>query len=104
MWQILPIMQIPPSNSLLQALSRPTDPASAPRPRTSPDAAREAARAVFAQIKAAPKPATTPAVAGFSPAQPAAPAQAYAPQNTAAIPAAAPTKPMPRGSYLNILV
>lgn len=97
-------MQIPPSNSLLQALSRQTDPASAPRPRTSPDAAREAARAVFVQIKAAPKPATTPAVAAFTPSQPASPAQAYAPQTTAAIPDAAPTKPMPRGSYLNILV
>ena len=98
-------MQIPPHNSLLQALSRQTDPASAPRPRTTnPDAAREAARAVFAQINAAPKPASTPSVAAFTPSQPAAPAQASALQTTAAIPAAAPTKPMPRGSYLNILV
>lgn len=98
-------MQIPPSNSLLQALSRPADPASAPRPRTTPDAAREAARAVFAQIKAVPKPAATPSVAAFTPVS-AAPGQTqgYAPNATPAIPSAAPSKPLPRGSFLNILV
>jgi hypothetical protein len=97
-------MQIPPSNALLQALSRHPDPASAPRPKTTnPDAAREAARAIFAQIKAAPKPAT-PAVQAFAPAQPAAQAQGFTPNPTAAIPALAPTKPLPRGSFLNILV
>jgi len=97
-------MQIPPSNSLLQALSRQTDPASAPRPRTSPDAARDAARAVFAQIKTAPRPAMTQAVAAFAPSQPSTPTQAYQPNTTTALPATAPTKPLPRGSFLNILV
>jgi len=98
-------MQIPPSNSLLQALSRPADPASTPRPRTSPDAARDAARAVFAQIKAVPKPAATAsAVTNAASLQPAAPAQAHQSNPGSAIPAAAPTKPLPRGSFLNILV
>jgi hypothetical protein len=98
-------MQIPPSHSLLQALSRQTDPVSTPRPRTTtPDAAREAARAVFAQIKAVPKPATTPAVQSFAPAQQIPQTQGYAPNPTQALPAAAPTKPLPRGSFLNILV
>lgn len=93
-------MQIPPSNSLLQALSRQNDPASAPRPRTNPDAAREAARAVFAQIKAVPKPA----VQAFAPTQPATQTQGYTPSQPTALPANAPTKPLPRGSFLNILV
>lgn len=99
-------MQIPPSNSLLQALSRQNDPASAPRPRTNPDAAREAARAVFAQIKAVPKPAATPtpAVQAFAPTQPATQTQGYAPSQPTALPDSAPTKPLPRGSFLNILV
>jgi hypothetical protein len=99
-------MQIPPSNSLLQALSRQADPASAPRPQTTPDAAREAARAVFAQIRAVPKPAAAPAPAiqSFAPSQPAPQTQGYAPNTTTALPAAAPTKPLPRGSFLNILV
>lgn len=98
-------MQIPPSNSLLQALSRPADPASAPRPKTTnPDAARAAARAVFAQIKAIPKPATTSPVQAFAPTQPAVQSQGLVPNATAAIPASAPTKLVPRGSYLNILV
>ncbi len=98
-------MQIPPSNSLLQALSRPADPASVPRPRTTnPDAAREAARAIFAQIKATPKPAATPAVQAFAPTQPTTQPQGLTANPTAPIPATAPTKPLPRGSFLNILV
>ena len=99
-------MQIPPSTSLLQALSRHPDPASAPRLQANPDAAREAARAVFAQIKVVPKPAATaPAIQAFSQTQPAPQqAPAYAPSNTAALPSAAPTRPVPRGSFVNILV
>ena len=96
-------MQIPPSNALLQALSRHADPASAPRPQTTPDAAREAARAVFAQIRAVPKPAAAPAIQSFAPTPPATQTPGYTPHTTTALPAA-PTKPLPRGSFLNILV
>ncbi len=93
-------MQIPPSSSLLSALSRSADPATAPRPSSAnADAARAAARAVFAQLKA---PVAAPAPqGGFAPAL----AAASAPQNfSPAIPATQPDRPLPRGSLLNILV
>ena len=95
-------MQISPSTSLLHALSRPADPATAPRPNAgNADAARAAARAVFAQIKA-PSAAAPGLIQGFSgPQQAPSPQQAGAPAQLPAIP---PTKPMPRGSFLNILV
>lgn len=102
-------MQIPPSTSLLHALSRSTDPVSTQvaRKATGNEAARAAARAVFAQI------AQTPAVsAPRAPSQAVAgqgighgPAQMPAVQNTAPVlPETPPTKPMPRGSIVNILV
>lgn len=60
---------------------------------------------MFAQIKAVPKPATTPAVANTASAQqPAAANQAYKTDATVALPASTPGKPLPRGSFLNILV
>ena len=88
-------MQIPPSSSLLQALSgtqtpRPTQGVRTPQ---QAEAARAAARAVFAQLKA-----------------PAAPAQANAgPQvtsapQTQAVGSGTPGRSTPRGSIINILV
>jgi hypothetical protein len=90
-------MQIPPSTSLLHALSRPVDTATAPAHRKAPgnEAARAAARAVFAQINA------TPAVSGQAGGVPPAPAAA---KPATALPAVAPTKPLARGSIVNILV
>jgi hypothetical protein len=91
-------MQIPPSSAVLHALSRSADPATAPRPQTgNADAARAAARAVFAQIKG---PA---AVAGQGFHVPQATSGAHQPA-PAQIPATPPTKPLPRGTLLNILV
>lgn len=90
-------MQIPPSTSLLHALSRPDAAASSPVARkvNGNEAARAAARAVFAQINNVPavparaaQAAPVPATQGASPVLPSTP----------------PTKPMPRGSLLNILV
>lgn len=90
-------MQIPPSTSLLHALSRPVDTATTPAARKAPgnEAARAAARAVFAQINA------TPSVGGQAGDVMPAPA---ATKPSTVLPASAPTKPMPRGSILNILV
>ncbi|HEX9462703.1 MAG TPA: hypothetical protein VGB82_08885 [Alphaproteobacteria bacterium] len=89
-------MQISPSPSLLQAISGSSSQVSTPagrpqRPNTS-EAAREAARAVFAQLKA-PVPGT--------------PASATAVQtqtNGPSIPTQPPRRPLPRGSIINILV
>lgn len=89
-------MQITPNSSVLQALSSSaTNPTTtvrrAPAPAQS-QAAREAARAVFAQLKtpAAGAPGT-PAVA--TPTNTAAPASTTQPRRT-----------LPRGSIVNILV
>ncbi len=91
-------MQIPPSTAVLHALSRSADPATAPRPNSgNADAARAAARAVFAQIRG---PAAV-AGQGFQLPQAASGGHQPAP---AQLPATPPTKPMPRGSFLNILV
>jgi len=89
-------MNIPPSHSLLQALSntstQPANSAARTQRATTPDAAREAARAVFAQFKS-PVPGT-PA--------PSAAAQSQSPAPS--IPTTQPRRPMPRGSIVNILV
>jgi hypothetical protein len=91
-------MQISPSPSLLQALSNSpsTQTASAARATrpANPQAAREAARAVFAQLKT-PVPGT-PA--------PATPATAQTQSPSPSMPAQAPRRPLPRGSIINILV
>jgi hypothetical protein len=93
-------MQISPSSSLLQALSgSSTSQVSTPAARVNrPDntqAAREAARAVFAQLKT-PVPGTpAPATAG---------SQNQAGVGTPSIPTQAPGRPLPRGSIINILV
>lgn len=102
-------MQIPPSTSLLHALSRTVDPASTQvaRKATGNEAARAAARAVFAQISqtqavSAPR-APSQALANQAVASQA--TQAPAVTNAApTLPATPPTKPMPRGSIVNILV
>jgi hypothetical protein len=88
-------MQIPPSNSLLQALSSTSaSPAARPVRPQSTEAAREAARAVFAQLK-------TPVAAAPGPAPLRAPTvQTSAPTT----PTTQPRRPMPRGSIVNILV
>lgn len=92
-------MQIPPSTAVLHALSRSADPATTPRPNTgNADAARAAARAVFAQINKGPAAVVGQ---GFQVPQLASGGHQPAP---AQIPATPPTKPMPRGSFLNILV
>ncbi|HTY67526.1 MAG TPA: hypothetical protein VMH36_12805 [Alphaproteobacteria bacterium] len=85
-------MQITPNSSVLQALSSTaTNPTTGLRRAPAPaqtQAAREAARAVFAQLKA---PATvSPAAAPTTPAPAAPPAQ--------------PRRNLPRGSIINILV
>ena len=85
-------MQITPNSSVLQALSSTaTNPTTGLRRAPAPaqtQAAREAARAVFAQLK-------TPAT--VSPAA--------APTTTApAAPLAQPRRNLPRGSIINILV
>ena len=89
-------MQISPSSSLLQALSNTSSPGSATAARISrpakPEAGREAARAVFAQLKT-PVPGT-PAPATSQQTQTASPS----------IPTQAPRRPMPRGSIINLLV
>jgi hypothetical protein len=88
-------MQIPPSSSLLQALSgtqtpRPTQGVRTPQ---QAEAARAAARAVFAQLKS---PVATSAASGGNQV-------ASAPQ-TQALASASPNRPTPRGSIINILV
>ena len=100
-------MQIRPSNQLLHALSQQAENVANPALRKAPanEAARAAARAVFAQIN------SPGAVSGQVPAravQAQAPTQAFqvpAVQSTMpALPATPPDRPMPRGSLLNILV
>lgn len=104
-------MQIPPTASMLHALSRVNDaagarPASAPRPQaagepakpvTTPDAARAAAKAAFDAFRAGQA-----AQANAVKAQPV--VQPSQPPATAAAPAPQPTKVVPRGSFLNMLV
>ena len=90
-------MQIQPNSSLLQALTRAgQSPAVAAPPRTpSPqqaDAARAAARAVFAQLKSSPVASTA-----ARQAQVVAPTPSQAPDVT-------PGRNLPRGSIINILV
>ena len=103
-------MQIPPTASLLHALSRVNDPAAArqaaaPRPQgaepskpvTTPEAARAAAKAAFDAFRAgqAAQANAVRAQPAVQPAQPTATTVAPAPQ---------PTKVVPRGSLLNMLV
>jgi len=87
-------MQIPPSSSLLQALSgnQVSRPSQGVRTPQQTEAARAAARAVFAQLKA---PAGTAPVNTGNPV-------AAAPQTQVA--SASPNRQMPRGSIINILV
>jgi hypothetical protein len=104
-------MQIPPTASLLHALSRVNDPATSrpaaaarppataesPRPATTPEAARAAAKAAFDAFRAGQA-----AQANAVKAQPLVqPSQAA---STAIAPAPQPTKVIPRGSFLNMLV
>jgi hypothetical protein len=84
-------MQVPPSTSLLHALSRVSDP-SAPAAPSRAEAARAAAKAAFQNVKT---PSTQVAQA--------------VPQQNAVAPAAstAPSQPgriLPRGSVVNIVV
>jgi hypothetical protein len=101
-------MQIPPTASLLHALSRVDGPrqaaparppaaADAPRPTTTPEAARAAAKAAFDAFRAgqAAQANAVKAQPVVQPAQTAPTAAAAAPQ---------PTKTIPRGSFLNMLV
>jgi hypothetical protein len=92
-------MQISPTPSLLQALSSSSPQVSNPASRVSrpnnSQAARDAARAVFAQLK-------TPVPGTPSPA--AAAAQSQSQTSGPSIPTQAPRRPMPRGSIINILV
>ncbi len=104
-------MQIPPTASLLHALSRVNDPAAsrapttqrAPaatdpaKPVTTPDAARAAAKAAFDAFRAG-QAAQANAVKAQPVVQPAQPAP------VAAQPTAQPTRIVPRGSFLNMLV
>ena len=104
-------MQIPPTASLLHALSRVADPAAsraaatqrAPaagesaKPVTTPDAARAAAKAAFDAFRAG-QAAQANAVKSQPDVQPAHSA------HVAAQPAAQPTRIVPRGSVLNMLV
>jgi hypothetical protein len=86
-------MQITPNSSVLQALSSTaTNPTTGLRRAPAPaqtQAAREAARAVFAQLNA--PAAAAPAAAPTTPAAP-------------ATPPAQPRRNLPRGSIINILV
>jgi hypothetical protein len=87
-------MQIAPSNSTLFALSQSlgqTGQNQGVRPQN--EAARNAAKAIFAQLQAPAKPAS--ASGSFQSLQ--------APTGVN-LPASPPAKPMPRGSFLNILV
>lgn len=90
-------MQITPSPSLLQALSgSASNSTTALQRKPGPQqtaAAREAARAVFAQLK-------TPAPATVGTPVPSTPASAA----PATVPSTQPRRPMPRGSIINILV
>jgi hypothetical protein len=101
-------MRIPPTASLLHALSRVNDPAAsraaatqrAPgdaKPVTTPDAARAAAKAAFDAFRAG-QAAQANAVKAQPVVQPAQPTP------VAAQPTAQPTKIVPRGSFLNVLV
>lgn len=87
-------MQITPSPSLLQALSgSASNPTTALQRKPGPAqtaAAREAARAVFAQLKT-PAPGTPAAAAPATPVP-------------TTIPTTQPRRPLPRGSIINILV
>ncbi len=91
-------MQISPSSSLLQAISSsPSSQVSSPARANRPDnsqAAREAARAVFAQLKTAVPGTPSPAT----------PATAQTQTGSPSIPTQAPRRPLPRGSIINILV
>lgn len=89
-------MQISPSPSLLQAISGSSSQVSTPAARAqranNSEAAREAARAVFAQLKA-PVPGTPGPAAGVQ-------TQTTGPS----IPTQPPRRPLPRGSIINMLV
>lgn len=91
-------MQIPPSNSTLFALSQSlgqTGQNQGIRPQNTAqnDAARNAAKAIFAQLQAPAKPGQ--GVNSF---------QAVQAPTGASLPVTPPNRPMPRGSFLNILV
>jgi len=104
-------MQIPPTASLLQALSRVSDTAApraagttrpaaqaeGPKPTVTPEAARAAAKAAFDAFRAgqAAQAKAVQAQPAVQPAQVAGTAPSAAPQ---------PTKVIPRGSFLNMLV
>ena len=86
-------MQIPPSTTVLRAFSQAAtaqDPTAKNMARVTPSganvAAREAARAVFAQLKAPPSAAPVPATPLTAPT------------------AISGTRPLPRGSIVNLLV
>jgi hypothetical protein len=81
-------MQVPPSTSLLHALSRVSD-SSAPAAPSRAEAARAAAKAAFQNVKT-PLPQVAQAV----------------PQQNAVAPAATsqPGRILPRGSVVNIVV
>ncbi|HEX6978814.1 MAG TPA: hypothetical protein VF342_05905 [Alphaproteobacteria bacterium] len=100
-------MQIPPSTSLLHALSRlgdmqanaaprqvaapqPSAPSAGTRPVTPPEAARAAAKAAFQNLKSSPV------------ASPAAGAPAAGPSAAPSAPSTA--KVLPRGSFINMVV
>jgi hypothetical protein len=89
-------MQIPPTTSLFHALSSSAaNPSTAPRRPPAPaqaQAAREAARAVFAQLK-------TPAAG-----TPGTPAASTPTTPSPAVPTTQPRRNLPRGSIINILV
>jgi hypothetical protein len=89
-------MQITPTSSLLQALSgSATNPSTGARPTLRPAqtaAGREAARAVFAQLKA-------PAAGTPGTPTPSTPTSALP-----TTPSTQPRRPLPRGSIINILV
>ena len=104
-------MQIPPTASLLHALTRVNDPVAAraaqnaraqagaepAKPVTTPEAARAAAKAAFDAFRAG-QAAQTNAVKAQPTLQPAQPLM------TTTAPAQQPTKTIPRGSFLNMLV
>ena len=103
-------MQIPPTASLLHALSRINDPATSraanarpqgaaepARPVTTPETARAAAKAAFDAFRAGQA-----AQANALKTQPA--VQPSQPLPSAAAPAQQPTKAVPRGSFLNMVV
>jgi septal ring factor EnvC (AmiA/AmiB activator) len=86
-------MQVPPSTSLLHALSRVSDP-SAPAAPSRAEAARAAAKAAFQNVK---NPAASTQVVPAAPQQ-----NSVAPATQAS--ASQPGRILPRGSVVNIVV